>query len=523
MRSLPPLLATALLALAPAAASAADSYVDDDGTGADCTQAEPCPTIAEGIAAAGAGETVHVADGTYPTQVTLGEGKSLVADGDGAVIDAGENPGGTGLSPFDATAAVTVPSGVAGATTTIEGLRFVTDDDDEDVGRYGVDVVGSGPTIRENSFDGFSWGAIRMSGDDADVLVAGNEITGSPEAGNNHPTGVEIFAGADPTLRDNLIHRPGSGASTAISLQDDPGGAVTGATLLRNRIHDFTVGVDVTNTEGDVSLDGDLITGGPGGGWGVVAEDSTAGAPDGGEGDVSLTNVTLADNTSSGAPDDTFGDLATIGATLSLNSVLVEDSIKLFTHTGEVGTCSIAFSRGPTTTGDACASFQTSAPPEFVDPAAGDYHLSPTSALIDAGDPTAPTNPTDFDGDPRALAGPDNGRTCGDGPAVRDIGADELDCHERGITLSYSKRKDAFRGRLTSDELGCTQAEVTLRRKRRGRAAALVGTDGTNAAGRYSIPDDSPRPGRYYAKVAQAFDSAIGLCPAKRSPILRLR
>lgn len=59
--------------------------------------------------------------------------------------------------------------------------------------------------------------------------------------------------------------------------------------------------------------------------------------------------------------------------------------------------------------------------PGFVDAAGGDFHLAPGSALIDAGDPTAPAaGALDRDGDARALAG-----TCG-AAAVRDIGADEF-------------------------------------------------------------------------------------------------
>jgi hypothetical protein len=59
--------------------------------------------------------------------------------------------------------------------------------------------------------------------------------------------------------------------------------------------------------------------------------------------------------------------------------------------------------------------------PGFVDPAGGDFHLAPGSALVDAGDPAAPAGGAlDLDGDARALAG-----TCG-AAARRDIGADEL-------------------------------------------------------------------------------------------------
>jgi uncharacterized repeat protein (TIGR01451 family) len=56
--------------------------------------------------------------------------------------------------------------------------------------------------------------------------------------------------------------------------------------------------------------------------------------------------------------------------------------------------------------------------PGFVDPEAGDLHLSPTSALIDVGTNSG-IPPEDIDGEPRPLDGN------GDGNAVADISADE--------------------------------------------------------------------------------------------------
>jgi hypothetical protein len=62
------------------------------------------------------------------------------------------------------------------------------------------------------------------------------------------------------------------------------------------------------------------------------------------------------------------------------------------------------------------------ADPLFLDPGAGDYHISAGSPCIDAGDPAYEPHPdeTDLDGDPRVIDG-DN-----DGTAVIDLGADEV-------------------------------------------------------------------------------------------------
>jgi hypothetical protein len=71
----------------------------------------------------------------------------------------------------------------------------------------------------------------------------------------------------------------------------------------------------------------------------------------------------------------------------------------------------------------------TNLAPQFVDSANGNFHLMPSSALIDIGDPTPPPGgAVDIDGDARGLIGifPD----CPSGPGRRDMGADEFvpDC-----------------------------------------------------------------------------------------------
>jgi hypothetical protein len=58
--------------------------------------------------------------------------------------------------------------------------------------------------------------------------------------------------------------------------------------------------------------------------------------------------------------------------------------------------------------------------PQFVDPTIDDFHLLPTSPLIDAGDPTRTVAGTDADGDTRAIDGD------GDNTRRIDIGADEV-------------------------------------------------------------------------------------------------
>gem|GEM_PF-5911944 len=70
--------------------------------------------------------------------------------------------------------------------------------------------------------------------------------------------------------------------------------------------------------------------------------------------------------------------------------------------------------------------------PQFVDPAAGDYHLRFGSPGLDSGDPNFAGDSVDIDGQPR-LIDADN-----DGVAIIDVGADEaiVDCDHNGLADS---------------------------------------------------------------------------------------
>ena len=71
---------------------------------------------------------------------------------------------------------------------------------------------------------------------------------------------------------------------------------------------------------------------------------------------------------------------------------------------------------------------QTNLAPSFVNPGAGNYHLQPSSLLIDQGTPGAPVDPFDIDGDLRGADATDV--SCPAATGTRDIGADEvtIDC-----------------------------------------------------------------------------------------------
>jgi Right handed beta helix region len=433
----------------PAAAAAADTYADAsraDNSGDCLTPATACKTISGvdgAVAKATAGSTVRVLPGTYVENITLPGGISLVADS-----------GNPTISPTMGVA-VNVTGGPA---ATIDGLTFsyssttanqpqlrlndgagsmvVTDNTFVDPmptngdNQAGIRTSAQGtPQITGNTFTGL-WHGIEVlspaSGVPGVPLIEDNEISGTHDIGD----GVQIV-GTDsdmvtgPTtarLVDNLIHMPGAGQSTGVFVLDqsafdnDPDGPPTGVTMERNTIIGGTNGIQDFGARGPFTLFGDVIakTGsGITGGAGILANSvNNLG------GELTLTNVNVVNQNNLGAE---IGEIAHLRVDSSIfsHSILVDPP--------GTATCTITFSRGPTTTpgGNGCANFQTSAVPSFVNQATDDYHLTMAgnAALIDQGNPLAPPpGAVDFDGDPRAI---DNDATCPLNP-VREIGADEL-------------------------------------------------------------------------------------------------
>ncbi len=428
--------AFAMLAAAPAA-QAADTFVNGatGNNSSACTSAAlPCATVQAAITKAGSNSTITVAPGAYTGLINIGDGNSLRASGSLAAttlevvyVDtaAGTIEGFTfvGNAGIDANYSMRVAD-----SATVAGNVF---DVDDSVGAaLGIEYNSESPTVRDNRFIDDGAGAntaitVNPVGSEAPV-VSGNEISG-------FAAGIRITRGA-AVVRGNVIsgthNNAGQGTAIAVSLggatpgDDDATPTIVGnvlrdpvpfndingpygisviqgtngnptlsATLRRNTVRGFGMGVRAINTD-TFTLDGDLITGG---GYGLTSIDTAPGL-----GNVAATNITSWGNSF---------DINLQNTDLTLNSSIVEDPIRTIDSGANPFSCAITFSRGPTTSGiNPCFEFQTTVSPQFVDAAAGNFHLLPGSLLIDAGDPAfAHVEPLDFDGDARATA-----KVCGE-------------------------------------------------------------------------------------------------------------
>jgi hypothetical protein len=276
---------------------------------------------------------------------------------------------------------------------------------------------GAAPTVSGSTITGYAR-AIDISGGSSPVIT-GNHIAG---AHDDSGTGFGVVVqDSTATITGNVIDAP-AGAVFGVSVIEESGPTAAAATLKRNRIIGSGAagsgGVASSNSQGLVTLDGDIIAG-----WdvGLLGTDVLPDNPD--VGDMDATNVTVADNAT---------NQAQLNATkLTLDSSIIGDGGAPFG--GLLGTCTADYSRLPATN-PCTATNPTSDPPLFVNPAGRDYHLQAGSTLIDAGNPAAPADPIDFDGDPRVMDGPDLGGcylTDLADTAVRDIGADEHNCVPR--------------------------------------------------------------------------------------------
>lgn len=479
----------------PAPAAAAIRYVDDSGSDAgglnSCTTATaPCRTINHALDVGDSTDTYDVGGGAYNENVVVGGSASLVAANFNAPATAGPAvlDGGAGVAITSSTtghiSGLTV-RGNQGAISVTAGAPTISTDnfDDPQVITPGrVQIYNPATAVVDhdlfvgpnslNSDDGvlantpgdvrvssstFRHVAIGIQNDGNNALtVRDNTITFHGISGNTLGVGLNLQNGTQTVVHNRVTAEP-PGITEGVAESSFTTAAFRG-NVVRGATH---AGVSVFAPGGAVTMDDDVVVGNN------TSGDAT-GVEAGGTTPLRMTNETVVGN--GGASQVTADSSVSVDSSIVGNGGIAAPS------------CSIAFSRGPTTTGGSCQRFQTAAAPGFA--SATDVHLRPGSPLVDAGNPAAPGPGTvDADGKPRVRDGN------GDCVARRDMGAYELQSgrcvrprctvrlRSRKVALGGSKRargRVRVRARCDQNVLASLAGRVRVKRAHRAAASTLL-------------------------------------------------
>jgi parallel beta-helix repeat protein len=433
-----------LLPWLASAVAAAEIHVDADFTGTgDGSEAAPFPTIAEALAIAAAGDTIHVHAGTYGEQVKV-EVDSLTLQGEpGAVLSA------AGFAP-------TYDAGLLWLSD-VDGLR-VLDLEVEDSPTYGISGWDCTNTeIRGCTTRRTGWSGIYLS-DGSNLVVDGNEIELANMATDPWQENLSINHSCHVVVSNNHVHDSGYPEVAMIDVKQGSSDVEVWGNRMENTgatsgfCHAIYIDASLLPQD-DIRVFRNVVTGC---GYGLVLASEAGGL---------LSNVLVHDNVFYGngvrgiVISETWGNPASShpisNVRLFNNTVWDSDLAGLYITNPELTDCivqnNVFAGNGTVQMFDGSGSGVTFlgnctyprgspyeepgdviADPLFVDPAAGDFHLLPSSPCVDAGSPLpAPFDiDLDFDSDPRVLNGDLSGSI------EIDIGAQEFNAIHLDLALA---------------------------------------------------------------------------------------
>jgi|GEM_PF-937068 len=415
------------------------------------------PTIQAGINAAGNGDTVLVAPGTYHEHIDF-KGKTITVTSSGGpsttIIDGDHTPGIPTVFIHQKEPLATVLSNF-----TIRGggddIFSGQGDGGIEVGNYatptirdnivtsnfchGINVAFATPAILHNQITGTTsstgggpqsycifQSAIGLLGDGGlrpGALVQGNIIDG------NVGGAINIWAAQNPLILDNIVRNNSSGGPGTFVISANS----TGMVIAQNLVYDNTSGCAATLALQDGYL-------GPGPSSIVVnntfVDNIIAGTGGGSECNNSAQVYPGPYSYGSSGPSWVIANNIFSGSTnypavqcdeLSSLPAPLESDQPVFDHNIVWNSSGLFFNK---TCVDVSSRYgNLAADPQFVNAPGKDFHLRATSPAIDAGNNSAlqdylslrgPTLSTDFDGNPRVAD------TTGHGYAIVDIGAYEF-------------------------------------------------------------------------------------------------
>jgi hypothetical protein len=444
------------------------------------------PTIQDGINAAASGDTVLVAPGTYFENINF-KGKAITVT----------SSGGPNVTIIDGD-----DSGVVVTFATSETLKSVL----------------SGFTIRNASTSG-----IEVSS--SSPTIKGNIISGNSTCGGS---GI-VIDGGSPSISGNLISENGSSACfyynyAGIVSSDDTGVQITGNVISGNS----GPGISLYPVSGSEMIVQNAVTNNAGDGFFVYGQNGSSATliqnlitGNSGTG-VSWVNppVTMVSNTITGngyAPGCCGTTGSEISGSLIDSAVILENNLAVATGSAPAFFCN-SVSSSPTITNndvfsvnnsaysDACpaetgASENLSVDPIFVDALSENFHLQSTSPAIKAGTISAADEPkTDFDGDPRIIAG------------AIDIGADEY-------TSTPTLASSAYALHFAPQDASTTSATQSVTLNNNGKTAVQLSLIATGSNYSQTNNCGSSLAAGASCKIAVAFaplaggiiDSALGI------------
>lgn len=319
----------------------------------------------------------------------------LMAAGPAAAAERYASPSGTGTDCTEE-APCSLPTAISGAVAGDAVFAFA-DRGDYRLGsgiRASVPVNGFGGTARLI----FSSGGLRMaSGSAADLYVQSSSDDTAFALDSSAATATRIFA------------RSGSTGHACFLLD----GTLTNSVCWAGSAGDYAIELDGSNVLRNVTAVGGTATA-------ILAlgRDRC--------GCAAVVNTLVNVIARSGAGSDLIGE-SQDGVSMTVN--VTHSSYATVLERGDTSRVVI--------NGD---STNQTAPPLFVDPAAGDFRQAPGSPTVDAGVTGVANGETDVDGDPRTIV-------------ATDIGADEFLPPFAGVSLANQTVR--VRGALTSVRIGC--------------------------------------------------------------------